>query len=349
MLLAIVTVTAGLAVADYPRPGALPPHSWDTVGNKVYIHGCNSEGLLSPSELALVAKYPLVTVEKGQGELQPGYAEDKMANLSRQYHTGNPDGSGLPFRRRGDPTFPQPADGMLIFNTTNPDMRKMFVQECLHATTPEGGGFSGCFIDSASWAPCLSNYKTCGPTDGLSKAAVESLVAGNQALLTELQAAGPDKFIVANDGGGQFNDTKFCNTIFLSDTFCSGYKWATWDQTLAAQCEVEIAAAVKVVAQGQVVLSHGEISHLRLQPEQMQEDFTFTLAAFLVTAGESSFFGFSDGWYYNGSRWWPEYDRPLGNPTGPATQTDGVWTRHFAAATVTLNVKQHLGKITWLQ
>jgi hypothetical protein len=70
----------------------LPPHSWDTVGHKVFIHGCKREGLFNASELQLAAKFPLLTVEKGQGEDLPGYAEDKMNALAAQYHGARPDG-----------------------------------------------------------------------------------------------------------------------------------------------------------------------------------------------------------------------------------------------------------------
>ena len=66
---------AAAALDHYPVPTALPPHSWDSVGRKLFIHGCKKEGLFNSSELALAAKYPLLTVEKGQGLELPGFAE----------------------------------------------------------------------------------------------------------------------------------------------------------------------------------------------------------------------------------------------------------------------------------
>jgi hypothetical protein len=33
-------------------------------------------------------------------------------------------------------------------------------------------------------------------------------------------------------------------------------------------------------------------------PAFLHADFEFALAAFLVAASDSSFFGYSDGWYY---------------------------------------------------
>ena len=84
----------------YPVPTALPPHAWDSVGHKLFIHGCKKEGLFNASELALAAKYPLMTVEKGQGLDLPGFADDKMAAIAAQWKAARraqnlPDGWAL--------------------------------------------------------------------------------------------------------------------------------------------------------------------------------------------------------------------------------------------------------------
>ena len=257
-LLALPAAAAGVEAPPPagPLPTALPPHSWDTVGQKVFIHGCKAEGLLSAEELAVAAKFPLLTVEKGQGEALPGFAEDKMAALSRQYHSARPDGWSLfylnakfdwnmyrmhetmlahpdywlrnasdpgrgPCRCRGDPTFPQPPDGMLVFNTSSEAMREMFVGVCANATTRAGGGFSGCFIDSAATWRGQHAVKM-GAECGLSGAEVGRLSEGSQRLLSELQTAvTSSRLIVAKDGGGDYSDTEWANTLFLSDTYCS--------------------------------------------------------------------------------------------------------------------------------
>ena len=90
LLLLHVQVVHGSSAAaalatSYPVPTALPPHSWDSVGQKLFIHGCKKDGLFNSSELALAAKYSLMTVEKGQGLELPGFADDKMAAIARQW------------------------------------------------------------------------------------------------------------------------------------------------------------------------------------------------------------------------------------------------------------------------
>eukprot|EP01047_Picozoa_sp_COSAG01_P043094 COSAG01_NODE_3807_length_5677_cov_7.965041_3_plen_118_part_00 len=92
LLLLVPSVRGTTAGEPWPAPSSLPPHSWASVGDKVFIHGCHSAGLLGGRQLQLAKKFALLTVEKGQGEQEPGFAEDKMAALSAQWHRVRPDG-----------------------------------------------------------------------------------------------------------------------------------------------------------------------------------------------------------------------------------------------------------------
>lgn len=392
MVAALLLLTAAVSAkgeteSAWPVPTALPPHSWATVGNRVFIHGCKSSGLFNTSELALAARFPLLTVEKGQGEELPGYAEDKMAALAAQWHTASPRGwaifymnahfnwgmyrmskavdsepalwvrnsSGQACRGHGDPTFPQPTDGMLLFNMSNPDMRAIFVATAVNATR-SGGRFSGVFVDGAdSWgtaalAKLHSNRRpgtATRPFCDMSAASMADLARGNELLLIELQAAlGSSRLIIAKDGGHFYNDSEYCNTEFLSDSFCSCYHCDVNAAALAETCNLQLQAAILAGTRGQVALMHGEVN-TDASAGSLQQQFTFTLAAFLIAAADSSFFGFSDGWYFNGTRWHPEYDLPLGAPRGPAHFAGGVWTREFAHAAVRLDVAEHTANFTW--
>ena len=44
-----------------------PRHSWDTLSTMSFIHLCNESGLFSERAMDTIAKFPLVTIEKGQG------------------------------------------------------------------------------------------------------------------------------------------------------------------------------------------------------------------------------------------------------------------------------------------
>lgn len=45
----------------------LPTHSWDTVGGGVFWHSCNFSGAFTDASLEVMTRFPMVTVEKGQG------------------------------------------------------------------------------------------------------------------------------------------------------------------------------------------------------------------------------------------------------------------------------------------
>ena len=391
------------AGGGYPIPSALPPHSWTTVGHKLFIHGCKTDGLFNSSELALAAKFPLMTVEKGQGLALPGFADDKMAAIAQQWkaarrarklaegwalfyinahfdwpffaiHTqmeAHPSwpvqahgaSSGDPCLEHGDRSFPQPADGMLLFNHSRKDVRAAFVNACVNATKH---GFDGCFIDSAgpTTATGVKTYaRRCNTTLG----AVKTVTDGKLKVMAELQeAVGSSKMVVAKDSytGGSEHQV---NTIFPLDTFCSCYScnWTSGHaapffhgsstMTYADVCQTQIQEAISLGTRGQAVLLHGEVNDALFpdpDPTTLEADFTFVLAAFLIAASDSAFLGYSDGWYFNGTTWHDEYDKKLGAPAGPAVQGSGEkkmsWSRRFGAGTsVQLDVLHKTAEITW--
>lgn len=404
LLLLHVQVVHGSSAAaaletSYPVPTALPPHSWDSVGQKLFIHGCKKDGLFNSSELALAAKYSLMTVEKGQGLELPGFADDKMAAIARQWKEARraaklPEGWALyylnahfdwPFfaihtqmedhpiwavqannavtgdacLEHGDPSFPQPTEGMDLFNHSRDDVRAAFVNACVNATKH---GFDGCFIDSAAPATgsALTGYAArCNS----SVEAVQAVTDGKVKVMAELQeAVGDAKLIVAKDSyeGGSEQQV---NTIFPLDTFCSCYtcnwtsahnpQFRTAQTTYADVCQTQILEAIKLGKRGQVVLLHGEVNHaLTGDDAALAADFEFALAAFLVAASDSSFFGYSNGWYYSGTEWHDEYDLKLGAPSGLAVQGSGAanmtWFREFhSGTTVRLDVLHKRAVIEW--
>ena len=399
----MVLFLAAFNAFSFPVPTALPPHSWATVGDKLFMHGCNADGLFNASELERATRYSMLTVEKGQGLNLPGFADEKMAAIAAQWKSarraaGKPDGwtmfyvnakldwtfyrlhakmeahpswatqqherqAGDPCLLRGDPTFPQPAAGMLTFNHSKAVVRAAFVAACVNATTPVaqgGGGFDGCFVDSASWARGPPYPDTSAAKIARDAAACHTTVAdyaavgtGTEELLAELQAAvGSTKLIITKDveSGGS---SQFTNAAMLKDTFCSNYNGATFTATMAASCQTQIETAIALGKRGQVPVLHGEVNaDLKGNATALQEDFLFSLAAFLVVATDSAFFGYSDGWYYSGTEWHDEFERPLGAPLANALQGAGLlnmtWTRAFASGTnVTLDVANHAATIVW--
>ena len=83
----------------------------------------------------------------------------------------------------------------------------------------------------------------------------------------------------------------------------------------------------------------------------------YYIALFLVCAEEYSYLNLHDGYCVdirNGrcmSKVWlkrfPEYDRPLGPPKGPAKRHGYVYTREFEHASVRLDVEAQTGRVEW--
>lgn len=148
----------------------MPNFSWGTL--PVYIHMCNQSGPFT--DIDFVSKFPVVTVEKGQGQSthQPSqYAEDNIVAALRQvkekdpsvytiaylnsvldwqmyrfhdilnelpqywaYHTDPNSGKRVPTRSHGDHSFPQPSSGMLSVNFSLPDGRALWASQCTNMT-----------------------------------------------------------------------------------------------------------------------------------------------------------------------------------------------------------------------
>ena len=84
---------------------------------------------------------------------------------------------------------------------------------------------------------------------------------------------------------------------------------------------------------------------------QARAALTYPLAIFLVCAEKHSYFRIHEGYSANEDdrwmRWFPEYDRPLGPPRGPAKQDGFRYSRHFKHASVSLDIKSQSAEIFW--
>jgi hypothetical protein len=260
--------------------------------------------LFNASALETASRFSLLTVEKGQGLAQPGYADDKIAALAAQWKgnrktLGLSDGwamfyinanfdwkfyrlhtemlirpswaiqmdgaeEGKPCLKRGDPTFPQPKEGMLCFNHSVNECREAFIGQCVNATT--NLGFDGCFIDSAGFSahPTQPAEKGFIRRCNSSASAFDAVQTGGVKMLVDLQASvGSDKLIIAKDGFGGGGE-EYVNAVMPMDTFCSCYSCA-WSDTkqganYAEICQTQIQLAIKLGKRGQVSMLHGQVN-----------------------------------------------------------------------------------------
>lgn len=78
-------------------------------------------------------------------------------------------------------------------------------------------------------------------------------------------------------------------------------------------------------------------------------DINDVLAAFLIGAGQHSYFGCGAGWHSDSwGHWNAEFDRPLGRPLGPGKKVGRTWMRTFASGTtVRFDAETNIGVISW--
>ena len=167
------------APAYVPRP---PKFSWDTL--PVFIHGSNQTGPINEEAIALMAKFPLVTVEKFQGPCAnshdplptPACDQETLiidalkqvkainANISTIFYYNSvldfpqyklhgmmlKDPSLMLKDRDGKTVLmgcPSPAGKCDVFDFSNAEARALFISECVNAT--KSGFVDGCFLDRA--------------------------------------------------------------------------------------------------------------------------------------------------------------------------------------------------------
>jgi hypothetical protein len=195
---------ASAASAAAPPPCATcrgPAFSWDTVPK--FIHTSNATGPVNAGALALMARFPMVTVEKFQGacgnEKTSSPACDQEARIIevlKGVKQINPNVSAifyynsvLDFNQyrlhalmEADPSLMlHDSAGQIIrmggghktsdvFDFSNPATRSLFIEECVNAT--KSGFVDGCFCDRAvDGTPSDSGDDTvpCGSPGGRKK------------------------------------------------------------------------------------------------------------------------------------------------------------------------------------
>ena len=132
----------------------------------------------------------------------------------------------------------------------------------------------------------------------------------------------------------------------------------------ATACREDMRTVAASASRQQMTESHGQGP---LDDETQRE---FTMACFLVAAGNFSYFSYAswksgEAWSLDGTMWWAEYDAKLGLPLDPPMMQQGAaiiggggggggggdgmqYTRRFASGTkVELDLVRHTAKITW--
>lgn len=366
-ILTLVVLTV-LALSSRASASGLPPFSWDRV--PVVAHVGKVSGDFSTNEVEFLAKhFDFVVVEKAQAVQKRGTTEAGIAEAARQIKQRNPKAKVI-FYWNSFLDIPQykahstlPTDGHLkdlegkpvmvrktvfTLDLSREDVRNWWTDVVAKAVTE--GGCDGIFADALPQVTASGKKKLLGD---------EKYKALNDGLVTMLKQAhekmGEDKPIIYNgirgNDGEQFLSLANGAMIEHFNSFSSTGK---------VNVAKDIESMRKAAQSGKIIMLKAWPGFSWLDEEQMkkpreelvrlaQERITFPLACFLVAAETNSFFCYTWGYRENQGTfdWYPEFDKPLGPPTGQAERQGWTYRREFEHASVFVDLEKQTAKIDW--
>lgn len=365
----IVAVGCVSSLADaWPSPQDPPRFSFATIGDMSMVHALKTTEF-TKKDLQLLTRHSMVQFDKMQhiDDMPGANLEDRLIAAGKAVKAHDPAVKTL-FYMNGMLNFKQTrlynataadpetyllqnSDGQKIvekgrrlFDVRKPAMRQLFVEDARYGV--ESGAFDGVFIDRANWVLKLSTSSLHGQWD---QATVNSLIPAQRTLLDELQTSLTDSHIVlAKESvvSGQ-QDWQVVNAAMVKDAFCSTYNPKNHPHSSYNKqtCLEQIQYVQHVSRRPMLTQMHA------MGPADDVAAREFTMACFLVAAGNLSFFSYVDwdySWTIKGVRWWPEYDRPVGEPNGPAERDGWRFTRSFASGTtVAVDLDAKTANISW--
>ncbi|MCP5538204.1 MAG: hypothetical protein H7A51_18475 [Akkermansiaceae bacterium] len=357
-----------------------PAFSWDRIPLYMHIRKATS---YTDKEIAYIAKFPLITFEKANGHTSHGTIEKGTLVSARAVKKINPNATILYYRNvivhyggyGANETLKkiphaflenQKGDNKLVrssvqaYDLSNPDLRKWWVDACSSMT--QDPVIDGVFLDG--------NIKALEP--GYLKRDIgakkkQEVTDGYHLMMKQTRAAiGPDKLMVANILRARFNHAGLEYLGYFDGSYLEGFQHSIGSTSYEDYVAKGIDAIQQAASQGKIIAFTSGLTpprntskmgideaHASVESyEQAQAALVYPLAIFLIAAGEHSYFRAHEGYAADKKghwmRWFPEYDRPLGPPLGPAKKNGYQYTRQFKHATVLLDIKKRSADIKWL-
>ncbi len=356
-----------------------PTFSWETV--PVYIHFGKSSGPLTDNELKFVASTAnFVCLEKGHGMSQLGSTEKGTARDAMRLKKLNPDMKVLFYwntflnyelydacdemEAHPDWLFRDRAGDLIYktrrleqYNLLNPEFRRWWAS--IAGKAVKQYGCDGIFMDAVNqakrplwmqrgWGPGNEPLLTDAVIDMMQRAKQE-MGEGSILLYNGLRSSDTDETTT----GGEYLPYADGTNVEHFTAFRSRSK-----ESIARDIE----SISKAGLSGKLVVVKGwpnpdftwlNAAKMKLPAETLAEEateqMTFSLACYLVAAEQNCYFCYSWGYReQHGSLIdYPQFKRPLGNPTGHARRTDWTYTRSFQHAEVTVDLSNRIANILW--
>jgi len=361
--------------------GIRPKHSWDTLSSMSFIHLCNETGLFSDRAMDTIAKFPLVTIEKGQGfndtncsQYGPGVkfpcAEEKIVEQCKAIKERDPTIATVFYYNAVLSWYFYNMD-VVMQSTPAYQLKDSYSGKAVHAPgdrhfDPPAAGMlvfdhskqearqywiSACinatksgYVDGCfSDSSSVDTHKTAAHLNDADHAAFEFGKVQSMTELTEFFGGHAGEPYDGSDGVliAKYPNQSGINAVQI--------EFFTPD-------EAGIAELMDGVSRGYLMQAHAGVDDAAsIAGCNNLPRMTTLVAAFLIAAGDNSYFG-TGPWISPGiddveQRWCAQlFDRPIGKPLGNATKQAGtsLWTRSFASGTnVTLDTRAEVGTIIW--
>lgn len=376
--LAQEAATPAAAKPDAMRP-EYPEFSWQRIPLYMHIRKAKS---FTDNEIAFLAKFPLITFEKANGHQDHGSVEAGTVVAAQAVKQRNPKTKILYYRNvivhydgydadkglekipgallrddRGSTKLVRNRSG--AYDLSNPKLRQWWIDSFKVVTS--NAAIDGIFIDGNIKALESSYLRR---QIGAEKK--DQTIEGYHHLMHQTrEAIGPNKLMVGNILRARFDDAGLEYLDYFDGSYLEGFfhnvGGASYEQYVAKGID----AIQKAARQGKIIAfttgfsaptNTSELgideSHATIGSDAAaREALVYPLAIFLICAEQYSYFRVHEGYSANGNdrwmRWLPEYDRPLGPPSGPAKRDGFRYSRQFQHATVQLDIQKRTAKIHW--
>jgi acetyl esterase/lipase len=358
------------------RQARCPKFSWDKV--PVAFHFGKSDALMTEEEARFVAsRSNFICLEKGHAVEQFGDTETGIEQEALQLKKLNPDMKVIFYwntlldynmfkaheeyqkhpewwlkTKGGDLDL---KNGSLKrYDLSNPEVRHWWTEVVRKAVVE--GSSDGVFMDAF---PQITHERN---IDLWGQEKFDAIQQGLKDLIKETRRKiGPDKLIVYNgirstptwQAGYDFPDHTDAVMIEHFGHFQSGSK----------ECMLkDIQEMEQAGKNGRIVVFKGwpgfawidrQAMRMPLETKRKlaQENITFPLAAFLVGAQKNAYFIYNWGYRMQLGclEWYPEFDKPLGEPLGDMVRDGWTLSRKFKHASVKVNLETREAEIQWRQ
>ena len=335
----------------WPQGPSAPRFSWDTV--PVFFHSQNGSGPFNDATIAFAGRFPLATVGGAHDHASNASNEAKILVEARRIKAASNDTKVI-FYQNSVINFPQtrlhartvanpalllhdaagaivhclshaPRHNLTVFDLSRADVRAAWVDNARSVLRSGAGAVDGVFADRVG-ATLEHTFGVPGCNLSFPPGLAAAWNAGHLLLVQALQQA------VSEETGG--SGVAIANHVDADGVRGKMFENFKREQGVGyVPAGSQLAALVSAAAVHTVAEVHVDFC------EYGSSVYNQTLAAFLLGAGNYSYYACTRGWsvQQGGGEWYPDYDRALGAPLGPATSVGGeglVWYRRFASGTV---------------